>query len=151
MCPGTSGAQNMRLRHQAPLTYILGFTWKYKQRTQQPYNALSSFAITIFCRSFVHVQLDSPFLCTRWCRAQIYTVLYSVWVFHNLLSPTGYFELRRLEIFWKINLDQPVGIHDINLDCECLKYLCWKKHAQMFTAGISAVTEITKISSCNYR
>jgi hypothetical protein len=26
------------------------------------------------------------------------------------------FEICRLEIFWKINLDQTVGIHDNNLD-----------------------------------
>jgi len=123
-CPGNRGVQNMRLRHQAPLTYILGFTWKYKPSTQQPYNALSSFAVTISCRSFIHFQLDSPCRCTSWCRAEIYTVFYSVWAFHKLLSPTGYFELRRLEIFWKINLDQTVGIHDTNLDCEGLKYLC---------------------------
>jgi hypothetical protein len=28
------------------------------------------------------------------------------------------FEIRNLEIFWKINLDQTVRIHESNLDCE---------------------------------
>jgi hypothetical protein len=31
------------------------------------------------------------------------------------------FEIRRSEPFWKIILDQTVGIHDINLDCKGLK------------------------------
>jgi len=49
-------------------------------------------------------------------------VLYSVLVWFSLSSfyLVAAFELSKLAIFWKINLDQTLQIHNNNLDCKGL-------------------------------
>jgi hypothetical protein len=41
-------------------------------------------------------------------------------VIRNLLLPSGCFKFWRLNILWKINLDQNDGIHKNNYDCKGL-------------------------------
>ena len=56
------------------------------------------------------------------CRAQIDRLFYSVlcWFSLSCCYRVADFELQRLEIFWKINFDQTVGIHKNNLHCKGL-------------------------------
>ena len=56
------------------------------------------------------------------CQAQIDTLFYSVvcWFSISFCYLVATFDLWKLEIFWKINMDQTVGIHKNNLDCKSL-------------------------------
>lgn len=72
--------------------------------------------------SNVEVTLQSfPFYRDN-CRAQIDVLFYSglSWFFLFFCHLIGAFELRSLEIYCKIKLDQTVGIHSNNLDCKGL-------------------------------
>lgn len=65
----------------------------------------------------------SPFYQVQ-CSAQIDALFYNVlcWRLLSSCHLLAAFEIRILEISWKINLDQTVGIHDHNLDCLGLRY-----------------------------
>jgi hypothetical protein len=68
------------------------------------------------------VALDSAFRCTRPSFELISTVLYCVYdCFIGSCYLVAACELWRLQMFWKINLYQIVGLHKNNLDCVSIK------------------------------
>ena len=64
-------------------------------------------------------------LCQVQCRAQVDTLMYCVlcWFSPNFSHIMAAVKIRKLDIFYKVNVDQAVWIHDNSSDCKVSKRL----------------------------
>jgi hypothetical protein len=82
-------------------------------------NGLSVCNLTLIDPLSSYIRQRFP-LCEAQCRTQIDPPFYSLSCWFYLLSA---FELKRLELFWKMNFDHTIGIQYNNLSSKALKFI----------------------------